>query len=163
MHEISKSVFTKSIFSHIWWVQWGNVWAIGAQNAGKSTLINSIGKHVGEGGGKITHLTEAPVPGTTLEWRGSCLTHRGFCILIRSPRGWQGKSKILCILARSWGRGLIRPRFVFAWMLAVWFCIYLICLFKGCLVFSCWESWQEHTAMPLESIGCYESCWFLDV
>ncbi|KAL5563391.1 hypothetical protein UlMin_033138 [Ulmus minor] len=41
----------------------GNVWAIGAQNAGKSTLINSIGKHVG---GKITHLTEAPVPGTTL-------------------------------------------------------------------------------------------------
>ncbi|XP_057475069.1 GTP-binding protein BRASSINAZOLE INSENSITIVE PALE GREEN 2, chloroplastic-like [Actinidia eriantha] len=43
--------------------QRGNVWAIGAQNAGKSTLINSIGKH---GGGKITHLTEAPVPGTTL-------------------------------------------------------------------------------------------------
>ncbi|TYK21671.1 GTP-binding protein BRASSINAZOLE INSENSITIVE PALE GREEN 2 [Cucumis melo var. makuwa] len=41
----------------------GNVWAIGAQNAGKSTLINSIGKHVG---GKVTHLTEAPVPGTTL-------------------------------------------------------------------------------------------------
>ncbi|KAL6203984.1 hypothetical protein ACLB2K_021254 [Fragaria x ananassa] len=41
----------------------GNVWAIGAQNAGKSTLINAIGKH---GGGKITHLTEAPVPGTTL-------------------------------------------------------------------------------------------------
>ncbi|XP_061338962.1 GTP-binding protein BRASSINAZOLE INSENSITIVE PALE GREEN 2, chloroplastic-like, partial [Gastrolobium bilobum] len=41
----------------------GNVWAIGAQNAGKSTLINSIGKYVG---GKITHLTEAPVPGTTL-------------------------------------------------------------------------------------------------
>lgn len=41
----------------------GNVWAIGAQNAGKSTLINSIGKHVG---GKILHLTEAPVPGTTL-------------------------------------------------------------------------------------------------
>lgn len=42
----------------------GNVWAIGAQNAGKSTLINAIGKLVG--GGKITHLTEAPVPGTTL-------------------------------------------------------------------------------------------------
>lgn len=41
----------------------GNVWAIGAQNAGKSTLINAIGKH---GGGKIAHLTEAPVPGTTL-------------------------------------------------------------------------------------------------
>lgn len=45
----------------------GNVWAIGAQNAGKSTLINAIGKHaVGAGGGKVTHLTEAPVPGTTL-------------------------------------------------------------------------------------------------
>ncbi|PIA64316.1 hypothetical protein AQUCO_00100061v1 [Aquilegia coerulea] len=41
----------------------GNVWAIGAQNAGKSTLINSIGKHVS---GKVTQLTEAPVPGTTL-------------------------------------------------------------------------------------------------
>ncbi|XP_058730230.1 GTP-binding protein BRASSINAZOLE INSENSITIVE PALE GREEN 2, chloroplastic [Vicia villosa] len=41
----------------------GSVWTVGAQNAGKSTLINSIGKHVG---GKITHLTEAPVPGTTL-------------------------------------------------------------------------------------------------
>lgn len=41
----------------------GNVWAIGAQNAGKSTLINAIGKHVG---GSIMHLTEAPVPGTTL-------------------------------------------------------------------------------------------------
>lgn len=41
----------------------GNVWAVGAQNAGKSTLINSIGIHVE---GKITHLTEAPVPGTTL-------------------------------------------------------------------------------------------------
>ncbi|KAF8040000.1 hypothetical protein BT93_B2273 [Corymbia citriodora subsp. variegata] len=42
----------------------GNVWAIGAQNAGKSTLINAIGKNVEEG--KVTHLTEAPVPGTTL-------------------------------------------------------------------------------------------------
>lgn len=41
----------------------GNVWAVGAQNAGKSTLINAIGKHVG---GNISHLTEAPVPGTTL-------------------------------------------------------------------------------------------------
>ncbi|KAL5999598.1 hypothetical protein ACLOJK_037883 [Asimina triloba] len=41
----------------------GNVWAIGAQNAGKSTLINSMGRHIG---GKETHLTEAPVPGTTL-------------------------------------------------------------------------------------------------
>ncbi|KAK4440461.1 GTP-binding protein BRASSINAZOLE INSENSITIVE PALE GREEN 2, chloroplastic [Sesamum alatum] len=41
----------------------GNVWAVGAQNAGKSTLINAIGKCVGM---KVTHLTEAPVPGTTL-------------------------------------------------------------------------------------------------
>ncbi|KAL2557125.1 P-loop containing nucleoside triphosphate hydrolase superfamily protein [Forsythia ovata] len=41
----------------------GQVWAIGAQNAGKSTLINAIGKCVGR---KLTHLTEAPVPGTTL-------------------------------------------------------------------------------------------------
>lgn len=41
----------------------GNVWTIGAQNAGKSTLINAIGKHVG---GRIMQLTEAPVPGTTL-------------------------------------------------------------------------------------------------
>ncbi|XP_021757978.1 GTP-binding protein BRASSINAZOLE INSENSITIVE PALE GREEN 2, chloroplastic-like [Chenopodium quinoa] len=41
----------------------GNVWAIGAQNAGKSTLINAIGKHVT---GKVAPITEAPVPGTTL-------------------------------------------------------------------------------------------------
>ncbi|KAK6928624.1 hypothetical protein RJ641_004829 [Dillenia turbinata] len=41
----------------------GNVWAIDAQNAGKLTLVNSIGKHVG---GNITHLTEALVPDTTL-------------------------------------------------------------------------------------------------
>ncbi|PKA57269.1 Putative nitric oxide synthase [Apostasia shenzhenica] len=41
----------------------GNVWAVGAQNAGKSTLINAMGKSVG---GKMSHLTEAPVPGTTL-------------------------------------------------------------------------------------------------
>ncbi|KAL3850402.1 hypothetical protein ACJIZ3_012284 [Penstemon smallii] len=43
--------------------QRGNVWAVGAQNAGKSTLINAIGKSVGT---KATHLTEAPVYGTTL-------------------------------------------------------------------------------------------------
>ncbi|KAK6145097.1 hypothetical protein DH2020_021917 [Rehmannia glutinosa] len=43
--------------------QRGNVWAVGAQNAGKSTLINAIGKCVGM---KTTHLTEASVPGTTL-------------------------------------------------------------------------------------------------
>lgn len=41
----------------------GNVWAVGAQNAGKSTLINAIGRRAG---GKVSHLTEAPVPGTTL-------------------------------------------------------------------------------------------------
>ncbi|PKU83285.1 NO-associated protein 1, chloroplastic/mitochondrial [Dendrobium catenatum] len=41
----------------------GNVWAVGAQNAGKSTLINAMGRCVGR---KMTQLTEAPVPGTTL-------------------------------------------------------------------------------------------------
>jgi len=41
----------------------GHIWVIGAQNAGKSTLINAMGKSVG---GKMTVLTEAPVPGTTL-------------------------------------------------------------------------------------------------
>lgn len=41
----------------------GNVWVIGAQNAGKSTLINAIAKKEGV---KVTRLTEASVPGTTL-------------------------------------------------------------------------------------------------
>ncbi|KZV27333.1 hypothetical protein F511_02442 [Dorcoceras hygrometricum] len=41
----------------------GNVWVIGAQNAGKSTLINAFSKKEGV---KITRLTEAAVPGTTL-------------------------------------------------------------------------------------------------
>ncbi|XP_042485877.1 GTP-binding protein BRASSINAZOLE INSENSITIVE PALE GREEN 2, chloroplastic [Macadamia integrifolia] len=41
----------------------GNVWVIGAQNAGKSTLINAFSKKEGR---KITKLTEAAVPGTTL-------------------------------------------------------------------------------------------------
>ncbi|KAK9120487.1 hypothetical protein Syun_018104 [Stephania yunnanensis] len=41
----------------------GNVWVIGAQNAGKSTLINAFAKKEGS---KITKLTEAAVPGTTL-------------------------------------------------------------------------------------------------
>ncbi|CAA6673118.1 unnamed protein product [Spirodela intermedia] len=41
----------------------GNVWVIGAQNAGKSTLINAFAKREGVG---ITRLTEAAVPGTTL-------------------------------------------------------------------------------------------------
>lgn len=41
----------------------GNVWVIGAQNAGKSTLINAFAKKQGV---KVTKLTEAPVPGTTL-------------------------------------------------------------------------------------------------
>ncbi|KAJ8760066.1 hypothetical protein K2173_010922 [Erythroxylum novogranatense] len=44
----------------------GNVWAVGTQNAGKSTLINALGKCVSGSEGKISHLTEAPVPGTTL-------------------------------------------------------------------------------------------------
>ncbi|RWW42027.1 hypothetical protein BHE74_00052451 [Ensete ventricosum] len=41
----------------------GNVWVIGAQNAGKSTLINAFAKREGV---KTTRLTEAAVPGTTL-------------------------------------------------------------------------------------------------
>jgi len=41
----------------------GNVWVIGAQNAGKSTLINAFAK---KQGAKVTKLTEAPIPGTTL-------------------------------------------------------------------------------------------------
>ncbi|XP_009628823.1 GTP-binding protein BRASSINAZOLE INSENSITIVE PALE GREEN 2, chloroplastic-like [Nicotiana tabacum] len=41
----------------------GNVWVIGAQNAGKSTLINAFAKKEGV---KATKLTEAAVPGTTL-------------------------------------------------------------------------------------------------
>lgn len=41
----------------------GNVWAVGSQNAGKSTLINAMGRCVA---GKEGKLTEAPVPGTTL-------------------------------------------------------------------------------------------------
>ncbi|MCD7457107.1 GTP-binding protein BRASSINAZOLE INSENSITIVE PALE GREEN 2, chloroplastic [Datura stramonium] len=41
----------------------GNMWVIGAQNAGKSILINAFAK---KGGVKATKLTEAPVPGTTL-------------------------------------------------------------------------------------------------
>lgn len=41
----------------------GNIWVIGAQNAGKSTLINTIAKNEGV---KVTRLTEASVPGTTL-------------------------------------------------------------------------------------------------
>lgn len=41
----------------------GNVWVVGAQNAGKSTLINAMGRCFGQ---KMTQLTEAPIPGTTL-------------------------------------------------------------------------------------------------
>ncbi|XVF40968.1 hypothetical protein PTKIN_Ptkin01aG0243600 [Pterospermum kingtungense] len=41
----------------------GNVWVIGAQNAGKSTLINALAK---KEKANMTKLTEAPVPGTTL-------------------------------------------------------------------------------------------------
>ncbi|XP_051145935.1 GTP-binding protein BRASSINAZOLE INSENSITIVE PALE GREEN 2, chloroplastic isoform X2 [Andrographis paniculata] len=41
----------------------GNVWVIGAQNAGKSTLINAFSRKEGV---KVAKLTEAPIPGTTL-------------------------------------------------------------------------------------------------
>ncbi|KAH7435574.1 hypothetical protein KP509_06G070100 [Ceratopteris richardii] len=42
----------------------GEVWVIGAQNAGKSSLINALSKV--EEGAPLTQLTEAPLPGTTL-------------------------------------------------------------------------------------------------
>lgn len=42
----------------------GEVWVVGAQNAGKSSLINALAK--AEGGATLTQLTEAPLPGTTL-------------------------------------------------------------------------------------------------
>ncbi|PKA48968.1 NO-associated protein 1, chloroplastic/mitochondrial [Apostasia shenzhenica] len=41
----------------------GHVWVIGARNAGKSTLINVFAKNEGV---RVTRLTEAAVPGTTL-------------------------------------------------------------------------------------------------
>lgn len=43
----------------------GDCWVVGAQNAGKSSLINSLAKYSGETR-KVTRLTEAAVPGTTL-------------------------------------------------------------------------------------------------
>jgi ribosome biogenesis GTPase A len=42
----------------------GKVWAVGARNVGKSTLLNAIARCSGAEGGQT--LTEAPVPGTTL-------------------------------------------------------------------------------------------------
>lgn len=43
----------------------GDCWVVGAQNAGKSSLINSLAKFAGEKR-RVTALTEAAVPGTTL-------------------------------------------------------------------------------------------------
>jgi len=43
----------------------GNVWAVGARNVGKSTLLNAIARCSGIVGRPT--LTEAPVPGTTLD------------------------------------------------------------------------------------------------
>ncbi|KAF8688829.1 hypothetical protein HU200_042160 [Digitaria exilis] len=43
----------------------GNVWAVGARNVGKSTLLNAIARCSGVVGQPT--LTEAPVPGTTLD------------------------------------------------------------------------------------------------
>ncbi|PUZ70483.1 hypothetical protein GQ55_2G234300 [Panicum hallii var. hallii] len=43
----------------------GNVWAVGARNVGKSTLLNAIARCSGVVGRPT--LTEAPVPGTTLD------------------------------------------------------------------------------------------------
>ncbi|KAF7058672.1 hypothetical protein CFC21_065680 [Triticum aestivum] len=42
----------------------GKVWAVGARNVGKSTLLNAIARCSGAESGQT--LTEAPVPGTTL-------------------------------------------------------------------------------------------------
>jgi ribosome biogenesis GTPase A len=46
----------------------GDVWVVGAQNAGKSSLINAMQKavKVGRTGGKKAEVTAAPMPGTTL-------------------------------------------------------------------------------------------------
>jgi 50S ribosome-binding GTPase len=43
----------------------GNVWAVGSQNVGKSTLINAMAQW-GPASGDRALLTESPVPGTTL-------------------------------------------------------------------------------------------------
>ncbi|KAF3340901.1 50S ribosome-binding GTPase [Carex littledalei] len=43
----------------------GNVWAVGSQNVGKSTLINAMAQW-GPAAGDGARLTESPVPGTTL-------------------------------------------------------------------------------------------------
>ena len=42
----------------------GDVWVVGAQNAGKSSLINAMRKGAGL---KPSNVTEAPIPGTTLD------------------------------------------------------------------------------------------------
>jgi len=47
----------------------GDVWVVGAQNAGKSSLINAMQRLAGLKGGQ--KLTTAAQPGTTL---GDCLT-----------------------------------------------------------------------------------------
>lgn len=49
----------------------GDVWVIGAQNAGKSSLVNALrrvasGKSAGEEGLGPKDITVAPLPGTTL-------------------------------------------------------------------------------------------------
>lgn len=44
----------------------GDVWVVGAQNAGKSSLINSLMGHKGGAKAKFAPLTAAPLPGTTI-------------------------------------------------------------------------------------------------
>lgn len=44
----------------------GDLWIIGAQNAGKSSLINAMKYHAGTRDATAT-LTTAPLPGTTLD------------------------------------------------------------------------------------------------
>lgn len=49
----------------------GDVWVVGAQNAGKSSLINAMRGVAGLG--EERNVTAAPLPGTTLgEWGQGC-------------------------------------------------------------------------------------------
>lgn len=47
----------------------GDVWVVGAQNAGKSSLINAMRAVAGLG--EERNVTAAPLPGTTLGARGA--------------------------------------------------------------------------------------------
>ena len=113
------------------------MWAIGAQNAGKSTLINSIRKHVGEGGGKITHLTEAPVPGTTLEWGGKLFDTPGLLHPHQITTRLTREEQKLVRISKELRLRTYKIKVCFCLNVSRLILIYLICLFKRCLVFSC--------------------------